>query len=150
MPEFSQRSLRLLSTADERLQRLFLEVVKTYDCTVLCGHRGKEEQEEAYRAGESKVLFPHSRHNRMPSLAVDVAPYPVIWPAPNQAIQEMVKNVGRFYLFVGYVRRAAEQMGIPIRCGADWDGDFEIKDQNWDDLPHFELVEDDPPPVAVG
>lgn len=131
MPKFSERSLRLLSTADERLQRLFQEVVKTYDCTILCGHRGKEDQEEAYRAGKSKVLWPHSKHNRMPSLAVDVAPFPVDW-----------QDLRRFYMFAGYVKRTAEQMGIPIRMGADWDGDFEIKDQSFHDLPHFELLDD--------
>ena len=137
MPEFSERSLRLLSTADERLQRLFLEVVKTYDCTVLCGHRGKEEQEEAYRAGKSKVLFPHSKHNRMPAMAVDVAPYPVDW-----------QDWKRFYHFGGYVLRVAQELGIQVRSGLDWNGNLDFKDQNFHDAPHWELL-DDPPPVAV-
>jgi hypothetical protein len=31
-------------------------------------------------------------------------------------------------------------MGIESRMGADWDGDFDTKDQTFHDLPHFELV----------
>lgn len=141
MPRFGSTSTKNLKTADQKLQNLFKEVVKTYDCKVICGHRTKAKQNKAFNSGKSKVQWPNSKHNSYPSLAVDVAPYPVKWPAPGQSLKEFTKNTGRFYQFVGYVRRTAEQMGIKIRCGADWDGDFEIKDQNFDDLPHFELVE---------
>jgi len=140
MPKFGESSMKALNTANKELRDLFLEVVKTYDCSVLCGFRGQEDQDKAVASSKSKTLWPNSKHNTYPSIAVDVVPYPTIWPAPNQSINEIVKNTGRFYQFIGYVRRTAEQMGIKIRCGADWDGDFEIKDQNWDDLPHFELI----------
>lgn len=140
MPKFGESSIKALNTVDKQLRDLFNEVVKTYDCTVLCGFRNQEDQDKAVAQGRSKTPWPASKHNSYPSLAIDVAPYPVIWPAPNQPTADLVKNTGRFYQFIGYVRRTAEQMGIKIRCGADWDGDFEIKDQNWDDLPHFELV----------
>lgn len=131
MPQFSERSARILSTADKRLQALFNEVVKTYDCTVLCGHRGKEDQEEAYRTGKSKVLWPHSKHNRMPSLAVDVAPFPIDW-----------KDMNRFYHFAGYVIRTAQDLGINVRSGLDWNGNLDLKDQNFMDAPHWELVDE--------
>ena len=54
MPKFSKRSLDNLATADIRLQNLFNEVIKFYDCTVICGHRGKEDQDRAYREKKSK------------------------------------------------------------------------------------------------
>ena len=46
MNSFSQRSLNKLSTCHPDLQMLFTHVVKYYDCTVLSGHRGEEEQNE--------------------------------------------------------------------------------------------------------
>ncbi len=130
MPSFSVKSLEKLDTCHPDLARLFEEVVKNYDCQVLCGHRGQSEQEAALREGRSKTPWPRSKHNFVPSLAVDVSPYPVDW-----------NNSKSFYHFGGYVKRVAEELGIKIRWGGDWDGDFDLKDQNFFDLPHFELVE---------
>lgn len=130
MPKFGQKSQERLATCHPDLQKLFNEVIKHVDCTVTEGHRGEEAQEEMFRTGRSKVRWGKSKHNSMPSLAADVIPYPVDW-----------QDHRRFYMFVGFVRAIAAQMGIKIRCGADWDGDFEVKDQNFHDLPHFELVD---------
>lgn len=130
MPYFSDRSLRQLDTCDQRLQRLFHEVIKTVDCTILEGYRDKEKQERAFLNGKSKVHYPNSRHNQRPSMAVDVAPYPIDW-----------QDIRRFYYFGGYVVAIANRLQIPIRWGGDWDGDFHVKDQNFNDLPHFELLE---------
>lgn len=129
MPRFSQFSKKNLETCHEDLQRLFNEVIKHFDCRVTCGHRGKEEQDKAYHDGKSKLKWPESKHNKMPSLAVDVIPFPVDWD-----------DTRRFYMFVGIVRGIAAMMGIPIRSGADWDGDMEFTDQTFHDLPHFELL----------
>jgi len=130
MPKFGERSSNNLQTCHEDLQKLFHEVIKHFDCSVICGHRGQEEQDKAYHDGRSKLKFPQSKHNKMPSLAADVVPYPIDW-----------NDTRRFYMFVGIVRGIAAMMSIPIRCGADWDGDMEVKDQNFHDLPHFELTE---------
>ena len=32
-------------------------------------------------------------------------------------------------------------MGVDIRWGGDWNGDFNLKNQNFYDLPHFEVEE---------
>ena len=98
----------------------FCEVAKHYDLTIICGYRNEEDQNEAVRTGKSNVIWPNGKHNSQPSLAVDAAPYPIDW---NDKI--------RFYHFVGFVRGVASQLGIKIRCGADWDGDFDLKDQNF-------------------
>ena len=66
-----------LRTCDYRLQMLFEEVVKHYDCTILQGHRDKATQDAYFEAKKSKVKWPNSKHNSNPSLAVDVAPYPI-------------------------------------------------------------------------
>lgn len=130
MPKFGRSSRTKLATCHPDLQRLFNEVIKYYDCKVTCGSRSKKEQDKAYNEGHSKVQWPNSKHNGMPSIAVDVVPYPIDWLAFN-----------RFYMFVGIVRGVAAMLDIKIRCGADWDGDMKVKDQNFHDLPHFELVE---------
>lgn len=56
-----------------------LNVVKRFDITVLCGHRGEAEQNAAYAAGNSKLKWPNSKHNKTPSEAVDIVPYPINW-----------------------------------------------------------------------
>lgn len=137
MPVFGERSQAALTTAHPKLRALFEEVVKGVDCTVICGFRGQQEQDLAVAMGKSKKAWPESKHNAYPSLAVDVAPFPIDW-----------KDEKRFYFFAGYVKRVAEEMGIKIRFGGDWDGDFDLKDQNFFDLDHFELVEDRPEGVA--
>jgi len=128
MNTFSKTSLSRLETCHPLLQTLFCEILKTDDCTIICGNRGEKEQNEAYSAGKSGVQFPCSRHNAYPSLAVDVAPYPIDWA-----------DTGRFYMFAGKVKMIASQMIIGIRYGGDWDGDSFTKDQKFNDLVHFEL-----------
>ena len=109
MPTFSKSSLEKLSTCDERLQRVFNEVIKHYDCTVICGHRGEKEQNEAFIKGFSKLRFPDSKHNSMPSKAIDVVPFPFTnW---NHKL--------KFVHFAGYVLATAHHLGINIRCGID-------------------------------
>lgn len=111
------------------LQQLFTEVVKTYDCTVLEGHRNEADQNAAFESGKSKLKFPDGKHNGVPSLAVDVAPYPIDW-----------NNTKRFYHFAGYVQGIAKMKGIKIRWGGDWDKDYDLDDQTFNDLVHFELT----------
>jgi peptidoglycan L-alanyl-D-glutamate endopeptidase CwlK len=133
MPKFSQKSLERLNTCDPRLVEIFEEVIKHYDCTIICGVRSKEEQDEAFRTGKSKLRWPNSLHNvsspDKKSRAVDVAPCPIDWT-----------NYKAFYHFAGFVKGIAASKGIELRWGGDWDSDFDFKDQNFNDLPHFELV----------
>ena len=128
MPSFSQKSLDKLNTCHPDLQRLFDEVVKDFDCTVLDGHRDKQRQNQMVADGKSKVIYPNGKHNKEPSEAVDVAPFPVDW-----------NDRERFYYFGGFVKGVASRLGIPIRWGGDWDSDNVLDDQTFDDLPHFEL-----------
>ena len=128
MPRFGSRSRKNLETCDEDLQALFSEVIKYFDCTVIQGHRGKEEQNKYFDEGKSKVKYPNGRHNASPSNAVDVVPYPIDW-----------KDTDRMYYFAGFVKGIAFKLGIPIRWGGDWNDNTEVKDTNFKDLPHFEL-----------
>ncbi len=134
MPKFGKRSRHNLSSCDPRLQEIFEEVIKSWDCTIICGTRDEKTQNDLYKAGKSKLKYPQSKHNSFPSKAVDVAPYyygkGINW-----------NDLGGFYMFAGYVLRVAEKMGYKIRYGGDWDGDKQTADQKFNDLPHFELVD---------
>lgn len=142
MPRFSVTSKDKLDTCDVRLVRLFNAVIKRVDCVIIEGFRDRERQERMVATGRSKVHFPDGKHNQMPSHAVDVGPYDPVEhsvPWPDKDKPDYLKQVARFYLFAGYVRATADQLGIPIRWGGDWDGDYDIRDQEFDDLVHFEL-----------
>jgi len=128
MYNFSDISLDRLKTCDNKLQVLFHHVIKYYDCSIICGHRSEEDQMKAYRSGNTKLVYPQSKHNLLPSRAVDVAPYPIDW-----------NDISRFYHFGGYVLAVADYLKIPIRWGGDWDSDNNFKDQRFNDLVHFEL-----------
>ena len=128
MPKFGKTSLQRLHTCHPLLQELFMVAIGHYDCTILCGHRGEEEQNQAVKEGKSKTLWPNSKHNNLPSRAVDAAPWPVRW-----------WDTKKFYHFAGFVLGMASQMGIDLRWGGDWDSDKDLNDQDFNDLVHFEL-----------
>ena len=129
MPKFSAVSLERLAACDPQLQALFRQVIEHFDCRILEGHRGKEKQDAYFADGLSKVQYPNSRHNALPSMAADVAPCPINW-----------NDTKRFYYFAGVVMGIAADMGIQVRWGGDWDRDTEVNDQTFMDLPHFEIV----------
>lgn len=137
MPKFSERSNKNLRECHRDLQQLFREVVEHFDCSVIEGFRTELEQNKAYHSEKSKLMFPDSKHNQQPSMAADVIPYPVDW-----------ENHKRFCLFAGFVLGIAERLFAEkkishrLRWGGDWDGDKEMTDQSFHDLPHFELIGD--------
>jgi len=130
MPQFSEVSKKRLATCHPMLQELMNEVIKYYDCIILCGNRGEEDQNKAYHDGKSKLKYPNSKHNSIPSKAVDVGPYPLNW-----------KDSKKFYHMMGYIKAVADQKGIKISWGGDWDSDSDFNDQTFNDLPHIELAD---------
>tara|TARA_R100001443_G_scaffold17258_7_gene27762 strand:- start:8573 stop:8968 length:396 start_codon:yes stop_codon:yes gene_type:complete len=130
MPKFGKRSKLNLLSCDYRLQEIFNEVIKKVDCSVLEGHRSEERQNKLFKEGKTKVTYPKGRHNAKPSRAVDVVPYPVDW-----------EDRERFHLFAGYVLGVASGMGYTLRWGGDWNMNFEVDDNKFDDFPHFEITD---------
>lgn len=130
MPALGKASQEKLATCDPRLQKVFNEVIKHFDCTVIEGHRGEAAQNKAFAEGKSKLKYPQGKHNKTPSLAADVLPYPIDWNDTN-----------RMRYFAGFVVGIAATMGIKLRWGGDWNQNTELKDNSFNDLPHFELVD---------
>lgn len=126
MPKFGGRSQRNLASVDERLQRLFNEVIKHWDCSVICGLRTAEEQKSLYAKGRSEdgkiVTYADGvrrKSKHQDGVAVDVIPYPIDW-----------SDIVGMREFGQFVKGVAVGMGIKIEWGGDW---------KFTDLPHFEV-----------
>ncbi len=128
--KFSERSASRLATCDKRLQDLFNAVIADgHDCTIIEGHRGQEAQDEAFRTGRSKKRWPTGKHNSLPSQAVDVMPYPIDWA-----------NRAQHIAFAKVVFAKAEEMGIKVRWGGDFNMDGDWTNDGLIDRPHWELL----------
>tara|TARA_R110002073_G_scaffold121345_2_gene263774 strand:+ start:12699 stop:13166 length:468 start_codon:yes stop_codon:yes gene_type:complete len=120
MPSFGNRSLEALETVDIRISKVLHEAIKHYDFSVLEGHRDEETQNKYVETGASKLKFPYSKHNKYPSLAVDIVPYPVDW-----------ENLHRFKELSKVIKDACEVVGVDT---LSWGYDL----WKWD-MPHWEL-----------
>jgi len=137
MPKFGERSSNNLKSVHADLQIIMNEAVKHFDFTVLEGHRTVERQNELFHQGKSKIdgIKKLGKHNHLPSLAVDVAPYPIDW-----------NDKPRFYYLAGLIKGIASELlakgeiSHRVRWGGDWDSDGKFNDQTFIDLPHFELI----------
>ncbi len=130
-----------LRTTHVDLQTLFQVVVKFFDCTITYGVRTTEEQQALYARGRTEpggivtncdgVI---AKSNHQGGFAVDSVPYPIDW-----------KDKNRMKYFAGFVigiARMLKEQGLidsEIRSGYDWDGDTQVKDTNFIDLPHFQI-----------
>jgi len=129
MPSFGPESRGQLATCDERLQEICNAVIINYDFSVLEGFRSNDRQAELLRQNKTTKAPGESWHNTSPSLAVDLAPYPIDW-----------ENHKRFYLLAGFMFQAAKERGLAIIWGGDWDGDWIHTDQTFHDLPHYQIM----------
>lgn len=135
MAKFGKRSQANLSESHKDLQTIFNEVIKYFDCSVIEGHRGEYEQNEAFKNKKSKLKYPKSKHNKIPAMAVDAVPYPIDW-----------KDTNRMRYFAGFVVGIANLLkdrGIidhALRWGGDWNRNTQLKDNKFQDLPHYELI----------
>ncbi len=129
MPIFSNKSNILLSQCDARLQEVCNLAIEVMDFTIITGYRDKAAQDKAFAEGKSKLKWPDGKHNQSPSQAIDIAPYPVDW-----------HDSARFMLLAGVILGIAHQRGINLRWGGNWNGDFNLKANKFDDIGHFELV----------
>lgn len=140
MYSYGATSLERLATVHEDLQKLANEVIKYRDVTILCGHRGEAEQNAAFNSHASKKRFPNSKHNKQPSLAVDMCPWPIPKYAMTPTTSADFKDCRDFWVGWGnFVLGVAAVLGIKIRWGGDWNMDW--SPDGFFDGPHFELME---------
>ena len=136
---YGSSSRMILETVHPDLVRIFEVAIQDVDLTILCGRRGEAEQNYLFETGASQVQWPNSKHNayfqratehRALSRAVDFAPWPIDW-----------NDIERFRAVAFYLRGIGWGIGVELRLGADWDGDFSSRDQTFHDVGHVEMAE---------
>ncbi len=133
MPKFGKESLAQRATLHPKLQRVLDEAILHFDFVIVEGFRNQVDQDRAFAKGLSKQRWPNGNHNRNPSRAVDIAPYPIDW-------NEGEKPHLRFAFMQGVIYMAARKVGVKLRFGMDWNGNFDPRDESFIDLPHVELA----------
>lgn len=128
MPKFSKISKERLATCHPDIQAVCNELIKQYDFSVLEGRRGEQAQNAAYRNGTSQVKYPHSAHNKTPSLAVDIAPYPIDWDNISRFNEMIIR-----FDTVAKILRAEGVIDNDFVYGGRW-----AKLKDW---PHIEIKE---------
>lgn len=141
MYQFGSTSIKRLMTCREELQQVMKLAIKRspVDFGIAQGYRSVEEQQELYAQGRTKEgsivtyvdgVNKKSQHNINPSNAVDIYAF-----VNGQATWDK-----EHLIFIsGVIMSCANELGIALRWGGNWDGDGEvISDQNFMDLPHFE------------
>ena len=126
MPKFGKRSKERLKSVDAKLVNVLNEVVKYFDITIIEGKRSQERQNELVAQGKSKTKF--GKH--VLGKAVDIAPYPIDFECRDD-----------FHYLGGFVLGIAAKMGVKVRWGGDWNMNFEVDDNKFDDFPHFEILD---------
>lgn len=129
MFKYGSNSLKHIETLHPHLQLIAFDLIEIMNVSVVCGHRGKDEQDKAVAEKKSKTPWPKSKHNQLPSIAMDVIPYPTGY-----------KDTRLIYFMAGLIKGIAAKHGITIRWGGDWDSDGDLNDQTFNDLVHFELI----------
>jgi hypothetical protein len=116
------------------LRDILGEAIQVINFTITTSVRNKEEQDRLYRLQKSKVEYPHSKHNKVPAEAVDVAP----WHRDQPHIR-WGESDGFVYL-AGIIVGIGKARGITVRWGGDWDRDGDLTNERFRDLGHLELV----------
>jgi peptidoglycan L-alanyl-D-glutamate endopeptidase CwlK len=139
MRRWGTRSLAVRETLDPRLRQVVDFVLGTIaDISLTEGFRNKDKQNHAFHTDKSKVMWPNGKHNKRPSHAVDFD----VWPRPavereHWAALGMVAGAARVYGFAN---------GWKIRWGGDWDMDGDLSDNDFDDLFHLEIDDENSAP----
>ena len=151
MPVFSESSNKRLATCHPDLVVVAYEAIKYVDYGIAVGARGKIDQNNAYKHGLSKTPWPQSKHNariilpddekdeypdlRELSEAFDFFPSPTDWKIlwPFAYVAGVIMTIGDQLYREGKIKHK-------LRSGGNWDMDYQIVKQPFNDLGHIELV----------
>lgn len=127
MYQFGTKSTDRLMTCDPRIIAVLYTAIRNspIDFAVTCGFRNEHDQNQRFRDGTSKLEWPYSKHNKIPSLAVDVEPWPIDY-----------EDIERYHRLAGVLLTVASMLGVPLF----WAGDSSDPWFKYD-LAHYELRE---------
>lgn len=138
MFRYSEKSTERIRELHKDLQIILGEAIKHIDITVVQGFRDEMAQNTAFNCGYSKVKWPNSKHNKMPSHAVDIIP--LKYPANGS-----FKDWAKFAYMIGIVKGISEEMykngtiKHKLRFGLDFNRDGILFNDSFIDAPHIEL-----------
>ena len=139
MPKFSKTSIRNLESCHKDLQTLCEYMIQHYDFSVVYGHRSMNIQNDLFKKGrrlipgfkgdrrehyqivdKQKVVTYRgfekpSKHNAMPSNAVDIIPWPTGWSNAYK-IYELAGFAKASYLYLKEIGEIENELIF----GADW------------------------------
>ncbi len=136
MPSFGKRSRSQLETCHPDLQKVLNEAIKEFDFTILEGERTLETQQKYYSIGRTTKINSgiitncdgikrKSRHQSSPSVAVDIAPWPIDW-----------SDIARFKSLAQVMMKVSQWSDIGLEWGGHWTRPI--------DYPHYQLLKETP------
>ena len=128
--------LRMHRLSDDLKKLLFLTLKRTpidFGIAWRGGFRTVEQQQELFakvpKVTSKDGIKKRSKHQS--GLAVDLMPYVKGKATPTKE---------NYLLLAGVMFSCANELGLVLRSGMDWDMDSEyLVDQTFNDFPHFEL-----------
>jgi peptidoglycan L-alanyl-D-glutamate endopeptidase CwlK len=136
---FGKGSQEKLMQLRRELRRICYAILdkEIVDFGLVYSYRDEQEQNKAYKSGASQLEFPNSKHNTLPSDAVDIQTY--------IAGKGYSTDTRHAIFLAGLFMSTAIELGYKdkVRWGGNWDMDGEIMtDQKFQDLMHFEWIGD--------
>ena len=131
--KLGKTSLARLKGVDETLVNVVKRAIEIseVDFTVLEGVRTLERQRELYAQGRTapgKIVTWTMKSRHIEGKAVDLVPYPLDW-----------NDLEKFNKIKDAMFKAAKELDVNLRWGADWDGDGNYREKGEYDSPHFEI-----------
>ncbi len=142
--QYGPSSNAKLDTVHPHLRMIAIRALQRspYDITIVHGWRGEEIQNALFDSHASTKRFPDSRHNKSqdPGLpdplkvsdAIDFAPWidgGIPW-----------NETHIFAAIAGLMFAAADELGLKIRWGGDWDTDGNTREHKLQDWGHIEII----------
>lgn len=133
MFKLGNTSLARLKGVDETLVNVVKRAIEIseIDFSVLEGLRTLTRQRELYAQGRTtpgKIVTWTLKSKHIMGKAVDLVPYPLDW-----------NDLGKFDKIKKAMFQAAEEQGVNLRWGADWNSNGKPREKGEFDSPHFEI-----------
>jgi len=132
---FGSSSEKRLKTVSPLLQKIMRKSLETslidFGIPQHGGKRTASEQCELFKQGLSKCDGVKKLSRHQSGNAIDIVAF----------VNGYTYDQKYYYMLGHHILQTAKSMGITnLRWGGDWDGDFDLSDQTFNDLVHFELV----------
>ena len=152
--KFGDASMAQVMSCHPDMQLVLIEAIhrSPIDFGVSQGRRTIEQQREYFKAGKSRLnpddpaQLKRAMHLRAPSMAADI--YVSVPEKVFMDGKKLAYDTAHLSLIAGVILSVANELydrkliKHRVRWGGDWDQDgCIIVDQEFDDLPHFELLE---------